>query len=141
MMKRGVKIGLIAGTVLIMVLVIGLVLYFNLTNKAAYHIVGVERTDHTAKDFVDGSELQFFDNGTFHVIIKHKTIGLVLTGIGTYELNNNTYELTFTKVLARNTNNTMEDITNTEVCNAITCKRSGNRITFTDHNAQIYYFG
>ena len=138
-MKRGVKIALICAAVLILVLIIGLVVYLNFFAKSGYRIVGLEKTDHQVSDFADNSELQFFKNGTFHVRIEHKEIGLILTGIGTYTKDGDTYELKFIQAYARDTNDTVIDITKN--CEAITCKRSGNRIRFTDHNSQIYYFG
>lgn len=138
-MKRGIKIGIICAVVLLFVVLVGLIVYFNFFAKTSYRIVGVEKTDYTVKDFVDNSELKFFKNSTFHVRIEHRDKGLVLTGIGTYQLNGDTYELKFVQVYARDTSNTVVDIT--DQCDAITCKRSGNRIKFTDHNSQIYYFG
>lgn len=139
MMKRGVKIGLIIGAILLLVVLVSLVVYFNFFAKTTYHIVGVEKTTHQAADFKANSELKFYKNGTFHVRIEHDDIGLVLTGIGTYTLKDKTYELKFDKIYARNTEDTVVDITGQ--CDAITCKRYGNRIQFTDHNSQIYYFG
>lgn len=139
-MKRGVKIGLICGTVALLALIIGLVVYINFFSRTEYRIVGLDgKTDFTAKDFAKNSELKFYKNGTFRVRIEHEELGLVLTGIGTYTVDHNVYKLTFVQAYGRDTNDTVVDITYES--DAITCKRSGNRFKFTDHHSQIYYFG
>lgn len=139
MIKRGVKIGIVIAVVLLAVLIIGLIIYINFFTKSAYHVVGVEKTTYTTADFAENSTLEFHRNGTFSVRIEHREIGVVLTGIGTYTLEDNNYNLKFLEVYGRDTNNTIINITNQN--DAITCKKSGNRIKFTDQNSQIYYFG
>lgn len=138
-MKRGAKIGLISGVSVLLLVVLGVGIYFYFFFKTTYSVVGVERTDYTVADFSDRSELKFYQDRTFHVRIEHKTIGLILTGIGTYKYENKTYKLTFIHADARDTHDTVVDITDS--CDAITCVKSGSRIKFTDHNSQIYYFG
>ena len=138
-MKRGVKIGIICGVVFVLLLCVGLFVYFNFFAKTSFHIVGVEKTSYDIDDYVKESELQFHKNNTFHVQIEHKEIGLLLTGIGTYTLEGDTYKLTFIEAFARDTNNTIVNILGKS--NEITCTRSGNRIKFVDDKAQIYYFG
>ena len=141
-MKKGIKIALIVSVLVIIVAVIGGVIYFNFFNKSVYRITGLgSTTDYKVSDFTDKSTLEFFDNDTFHVHIEHKEKGISLIGIGTYTLKNKTYQLTFTQIYARDTDNQIIDITDQPACAAITCQRSGNRIKFTDHKAQIYYFG
>ena len=141
-MKRGVKITIICGVILLLLIGIGVFVYFNFFHKTTYHVVGVEKTDHVVSDFADESELKFYQNNTFHIQIKHKEIGLVFVGIGTYTKDGNTYQLSFIQAFERDTNNTIVDVT--EQCNAsdaIICTRSGNRIKFTDNKHQTYYFG
>lgn len=138
-MKRSVKIGLICGISVLLLVVIGVGIYVYFFSKTSFSIVGVEKTEYTVADFADKSELKFYQDGTFHVRIEHKTIGLILTGIGTYQVEKDTYKLSFVHASARDTSNNVVDITGS--CEAITCKKSGSRIKFTDHNAQIYYFG
>ena len=139
MKKRGIKIAIICAVILALLIGGGLLIYFNFFAKTVYRITGVEKTDYTVADFVDQSELQFYKNGTFHIRIEHKEKGLSLTGIGTYTLEDKTYQLSFVKAFARDTNNTVIDIT--DQCAAISCTRSGNRIKFIDHKSQIFYFG
>ena len=139
-MKRGAKIGLICGIIAVVLIIVAIVIYFVFFNKNDYRVVGVEKTDYQVADFVDNSRLKFYDNNTFHIHIEHKSNGLSLTGIGTYTLEGNTYKLQFTQAYARNTSNIIVDITNTQ-SKEITCTRSGNRIKFTDHKYQVFYFG
>ena len=139
MVRRGVKIGIIIALVVIILIAIAVPLYFNFANKSAYHVTGVEKTEFTASDFVDKSELKFYKNGTFHVHIEHKEKGLSLSGIGTYKQEDKTYQLTFLQAYARDNNGTIVDYT--DKCNEITCVRTGSRIKFTDHKYQIFYFG
>ena len=139
-MRRGVKIGLIIGIIVIVIIGIAVPVYFNFINKSVYHITGVDKTDLTAADFTDNSELQFFKNGTFHVYIEHKEKGLSLTGIGSYNKEDKTYKLTFVQAYARDNEGNIVDYTeqsNTE----ITCEQSGSRIKFSGYNGQTFYFG
>ncbi len=136
--RRG-KIAIIVVTVVLILLGIAIPVYFAFINKPVYHITGVEKTTFTVADFADKSELQFFDNGTFHVRIEHKIEGLSLTGIGTYTQDGKTYKLKFHKAYARDNHGDIVDYTN--YCDRITCIRTGNRIKFTDHKFQIFYFG
>ncbi|MCM1403993.1 MAG: hypothetical protein NC133_00585 [Prevotella sp.] len=137
--QRGIKIAIICAVIVVLLVGASLLVYFNFFNKMSYHLVGVEITDCTVSDFTDQTELEFFQDGTFHLQIKHKEKGLLLTGIGTYVFENQTYQLNFIQAYARDTNNTVVDIT--EQCKDITCVRSGNRIKLMDHKSQIYYFG
>ena len=143
MMRRGIKIGIIITILVIAIVGVGFTIYFNFNNKNAYRVTAVEKTDFTVADFVDKSELQFSQNDTFHIQIIHKEKGLSLIGIGTYTLDNKTYHLTFIQAYARDNEGNIVDYTTT--CNnaetGITCTRSGNRIKFTDHKGQTFYFG
>ncbi|MBR4418535.1 MAG: hypothetical protein IKT33_00870 [Clostridia bacterium] len=139
MLKRSAKIGIVIAIVAVVIISVAIVVYFAFFQKDTYHIVGVEATEFKVEDFTETSELTFNKNNTFRIHIEHKEKGLALTGIGTYTLEKKTYHLTFTQIYARDLNDTIVDITNqTET---ITCTRSGNQIKFTDHKAQIYYFG
>lgn len=138
-MKRGVKIGIICGVIALVLVIAAVAIYFIFFAKKSYKIVEVDKTAYTVADFVDHSELRFFDNNTFHVHIAHKGNGLSFTGIGTYEKNGKEYKLTFTQAYARNASNIIVDLT--EESKNITCVKSGNRIKFVDHKSQIYYFG
>lgn len=139
MMRRGAKVAIIVAVIIVILIGVAIPIYFNFLNKTTYHITGVEKTEFTVTDFVDKSELQLNKNGTFHVTIQHKTKGLSLTGIGTYTLDNKTYKLTFIQAYARDNEGNIVDYTNN--CNDITCTLVGNRIKFTDHKYQIFYFG
>lgn len=137
--QRGIKIAIICAVVAVVLVGAGFLIYFNFFQKSAYRLVDVELNTYTAKDFTNQSEIEFHDNGTFHVHIEHKTIGLLLTGIGTYTKDGNTYQLTFVQAYGRKTDNTIDDLT--DQCNKeITCTRSGNRIKFI-YKSQIFYFG
>lgn len=138
-MKRGTKIALICGVIALILVIAAVAIYFIFFAKKTYKIVGIEKTDYKVADFVDQSQLRFFDNNTFHVHIAHKGNGLALTGIGTYTQEGKTYKLTFTQLYGRNVSNVIVDLT--EEAKNITCVKSGNRIKFTDHKSQIYYFG
>lgn len=144
-MRRGVKIGLTIAIIVIIIIGIAIPLYFNLVNKTVYHVTGVEKTEFTVDDFADKSELKFYQNGTFHIIIEHKTKGLSLTAIGTYQLEGKNYQLKFEKLFARNNDGNIVDYTTDEVYKsqraAISCTRRGNQIEFVDHKAQTFYFG
>ena len=139
MLKRSTKTGIIIAIIAVLLVGIALALYFTIFKKDSYHIVDVEATEFSAKDFTENSELIFNKNNTFSIRIEHKEKGLSLTGIGTYTLDGKTYQLTFVQAFARDVNNTIIDITNETA--EITCTRTGNRIKFTDHKFQIYYFG
>ena len=139
MMKRGVKISIICSTIALVLIITVIAAYFIFFAKKTYKVVGVDKTLYKVADFVDQSQLRFFDNDTFHVHIAHKGNGLSFTGIGTYEIKGKEYKLTFTQAYARNASNIIVDLT--EESKNITCVKSGNRIKFTDHKAQIYYFG
>lgn len=139
MLKRSTKIGIIAAIIAAILIIAVSVVYFAFIKKDNYHIVDVEATEFSAKDFSEKSELLFNKNKTFSIRIEHKDKGLSLTGIGTYTLEGSTYTLTFVQAYARDINNTIIDIT--DQTEKITCTRSGNRIKFTDHKFQIYYFG
>ena len=138
-MKRGVKISIICGVIALILVITAIAIYFMFFKQNTYKIVGVEKTDYEVADFVEQSELKFFDNKTFHVHIEHKGNGLALTGIGTYTMDGNTYQLTFSQLYARNVSNVIVDLTNES--ENISCTKSGNRIKFIDHKSQIYYFG
>ena len=138
-MRRGVKIALIISIVVLILIGIAIPIYFNFMNKNTYFITRVEKTEFTSKDFVENSNLQLNKNGTFHVNIAHKEKGLSLTGIGTYTVQDKTYHLHFTQAYARDNEGNIVDYT-TQSSN-ITCMRVGNRIKFTDHKYQIFYFG
>ena len=138
-MKRGTKIALICGVIALILVIAAVAIYFIFFAKKTYKIVGIEKTDYKVADFVDQSQLRFFDNNTFHVHIAHKGNGLALTGTGTYMQEGKTYKLTFTQLYGRNVSNVIVDLT--EEAKNITCVKSGNRIKFTDHKSQIYYFG
>jgi len=139
MLRRGTKIALIIGIIVLILIGIAIPVYFNFFNKTVYHVTGVEKTEFTVADFAEKSQIQFNKNGTFHVIIEHKEKGLSLTGIGTYTLENKTYHLNFTQAYARNNESNIVDYT--DQCSDITCTLTGNRIKFTDHKYQIFYFG
>lgn len=138
-MKRGVKIGIICGVIIVLLIIVSIIVYFAFFQKKEYRVVGVEKTDYEVADFAEKSELKFFENKTFHIHIEHKENGLSLSGIGTYTTEGNTYNLKFIQAYARDVNNIIIDVTN--LSNEITCTRSGNRIKFTDHKYQIFYFG
>ena len=146
-MKRGVKIGLICGAIALILACVIIYVYFNFFAKDTYKIVGVEKTTYKVTDFTKNSELKFYDNNTFHIRIEHKDVGLCLTGIGTYTLEGKTYQLEFIQAFGRNTENQIIDIlssvddNDTYEVDKITCVRTGNRIKFTDHKSQIFYFG
>ena len=140
-MRRGVKIGIIIGTVVLILIGISIPIYFNFINKTAYHITGVEKTTFTVADFNDKSELELYSNGTFHIQIIHKEFGLSFTGIGTYELEEKTYHLKFIQAYARDNYGNIVDYTSQCNTSSITCTRNGSRIKFTDHKNQIFYFG
>ena len=140
-MRRGIKIALIVFIVAIVLIGISIPIYLSFTNKTAYHVVEVEKTEYTVADFVDNSELQLYKNGTFHITIQHKSKGLSLTGIGTYQLEGNDYHLKFKKLFARDNNSDVVDYTDREESKTIVCTRSGNRIKSIDHKAQTFYFG
>lgn len=146
-MKRGVKIGIICGTIGIILLCIGIYVYFNFFKKETYEIVGIEKTTYKVADFTKNSELKFYDNHTFHIRIEHKDVGLCFTGIGTYTLEGKTYNLEFVQAFGRDTENQIVDIMpmmdddDNYIIDKITCTRSGNRIKFIDHKSQIFYFG
>lgn len=137
--QRGIKIAIICAIIIVLLVGAGLIIYFNFFGKSAYRLVDVELTDYTANDYASTSEIEFHKNGTFCVRIEHKKAGLIFTGIGTYELEGKTYQLNFVQAYARDTANQIKEITNE--CKDIICTRSGNRIKFVAHNAQIYYFG
>ena len=139
MIKRSTRITIIISVIVVIIIGIAIPLYFNFSSKTAYQVTAVEKTEFTAADFAEKSELQFNANGTFHVHIAHKEKGLSLTGIGTYTTEGKTYQLKFIEIFARDNNG---DIVNyMDKCNDITCARVGNRIKFTDHKYQIFYFG
>ncbi len=138
-MRRGAKIALIITIIVLILIGIAIPVYFNFFNKTIYHVTGVEKTEFTVADFAEKSQIQFNPNGTFHVIIEHKERGLSLIGIGTYTLENKTYHLNFQQVYARNNEGNI--VNYTDQCSAITCTLTGNRIKFTDHKYQIFYFG
>lgn len=144
-MRRGVKIGLTIAVIAIIIIAIAIPLCSNFINKSVYHLTGVEKTEYTVADFAPKSELQFNQNGTFHINIEHKDKGLSLTAIGTYKLEGKTYQLKFEKLFARDNDGNITDYTTAEEHKAeraaITCTRSGNRIKFVDHKAQTFYFG
>ena len=139
MIRRGAKVAIAVGVIILILIAIAIPVYFNFLNKTVYRLTGVEKTEFTVADFVDQSELQFNKNGTFHVTIQHKTKGLSLTGVGTYTLEDKTYKLTFIQAYARDNEGNIVDYT--DHCNEITCTLAGNRIKFTDHKYQIFYFG
>lgn len=139
MLKRGSKIAIIISIVALALVGITLTLYFVFFKKDSYQLVDVEATEFSADDFTKTSKLVLNQNNTFSIRIEHKTKGLSLTGIGKYTLDGKTYKLTFIKVFARDINDSIVDIT--EEAQDITCTRSGNRIKFTDHKFQTYYFG
>ena len=128
MLKRGSKIAIIISIVALALVGITLTLYFVFFKKDSYQLVDVEATEFSADDFTKTSKLVLNRNNT-----------LSLTGIGKYTLDGKTYKLTFIKVFARDINDSIVDIT--EEAQDITCTRSGNRIKFTDHKFQTYYFG
>ncbi len=138
-MRRGAKVAIVVGVIVLILIGIAIPIYFNFFNKTVYHVTSVEKTEFTVADFADKSELQLNKNGTFHITIQHKTKGLSLTGIGTYTMENKTYKLTFIQAYARDNEGNIVDYTNN--CNEITCTIAGNRIKFTDHKYQIFYFG
>lgn len=140
MIKRGTKVAFIVVIIILVIIGISIPIYFNFTNKSAYHVTDVEVTEYTAADFADKSELKLFQNGTFHVRIEHKTKGLSLIGIGTYSTDDKTYQLNFTSAYARDNVGHIIDYT-TECNTKVTCSRSGSRIKFTDHKYQTFYFG
>ena len=140
-MKRGVKIALIIGIIVIILVGISIPLYFNFMNRTVYHLSGVEKTEYTVADFADQSELQLYRNGTFHITIAHKEKGLSLTGIGTYQVDGKKYQLKFNTLIARDNANNITDYTDSTESKNIVCERSGSRIKFIDHKAQTFYFG
>ncbi len=139
MRRRGVKIAIICAIIAVLLIGGGLIIYFSFFNKTVYHVTGVDKTDYTVADFKANSELEFYKNGTFRIRIEHKDKGLSLTGIGTYTLDGKTYQLTFIQAFGRDTNDQVVNII--DQCDKITCTRSGNRIKFTDHKTQTFYFG
>ena len=138
-MKRGAKVGLICGIVTLILIAVAVAVYFTMFSKESYKVVGIEKTDYKVGDFVKKSNLKFFDNNTFHIHIEHEGNGLSLTGIGTYTKEGKTYNLEFIEIYGRDTNNQIVNLM--DKSQEITCTRSGNRIKFTDHKYQIFYFG
>ena len=104
-MKRGVKISIICGVIALILVITAIVIYFIFFKQNTYKIVGVEKTDYEVADFVEQSELKFFDNKTFHVHIERKGNGLALTGIeyltdaSSYQLANYTHVTSQTSLL------------------------------------------
>ncbi|MCQ2381981.1 MAG: hypothetical protein MJ054_01610 [Clostridia bacterium] len=139
MTRRNVKLIIIIGVILTLLVGISVAIYITYKNKSEYHVIDVDKTEFTKADFVEKSSLKFYSNGTFHVTIEHKDKGLSLAGIGTYEVDKKIYHLTFTKAYARDNEGNIVEYTNQ--CDNITCLRTGNRIKFTDHKNQIFYFG
>ena len=144
MARRGVKIAIIIGIVVIILIGIAIPVYFYFMNKTVYRVTGVGQTSNfTVAEFVDKSELQFNKNGTFHITIAHKEKGLSFTGIGTYTMKDQTYQLTFLQAFVRdNIGNIVNfnDISD-EARDNVKCVRTGSRIRFTDHKNQTFYFG
>ncbi len=140
-MKHGVKIFLIIISILIILVGVTVVVYLNFGKKTVYHVIGVEKTEYTVADFAEKSELQFYNNGTFRIMIEHKEKGLSLTAIGTYQLDHQNYQLKFERLLARNTEGEIVNYTDSEESKAITCTRRDKTIIFVDHKAQTFYFG
>lgn len=136
--RRG-KIAIIIIAVILILIGIAVPFYFYCLNKTDYAITGIEKNGLKVEDFVADSKLQFYQNGTFYVQIKHKDKGLSFTGIGTYKQDGKTYQLKFYRAYARNNEDNIVDYT--DQCNDITCVRTGNRIKFTDHKSQTFYFG
>lgn len=137
-MRRSVKWTILITVFCLIVLAIGCLVYFCVFHKDNYHIVAVEHTSYQASEFKN-SELKFFNNGTFHVKIVHGEDELFFLGLGTYTKKGATYHLTFTQAIGRQG----ETITNQldKFGEPLACPKSGNRISFVDHNHQVYYFG
>lgn len=137
-MRRGVKWSIIIAALCLVLVGIGLLIYFTVFKKDGYHVAAVEHTDYTAADFAK-SDLQLYSNGTFHINIVHQEKGLFFLGIGTYTQKGNDYHLTFKQAIGRQNDVVSDQMAHfTEVA---ICPKVGNRIKFVDHNHQVYYFG
>lgn len=137
-MRRGVKWSIIIAVLCVVVVGIGLLVYFTVFNKKGLHVTAVEHTEYTAADF-QGSDMQLYSNGTFHIRIVHKDKGLFFLGIGTYTQKGNDYYLTFRQAIGR-----QQDVLSDQMAkfnDVMVYTKSGNRIKFIDNNQQIYYFG
>lgn len=117
---------------------VGFLLYFTLFAKSAYSICAVELSDIKVEDLRE-SELQFYQNGTFHLQIKHQDQGLIFLGIGTYTQDSTQYVLTFTEAIGRQNDTVSNQMDH--FAEPFVCVKSGNRLKFVDQNNQVYYFG
>ncbi len=137
-MRRGIKWSIIVASLSVALVGIGLLVYFTVFNKNGYHVAAVEHTEYTAADFQD-SDLQLYDNGTFHIRIVHRDKGLFFLGLGTYTQKGNDYYLTFQQAIGRQQNVLSDQMA--KFSDVMVYTKSGNRIKFIDNNQQIYYFG
>ena len=145
-MRRRTRNLLIIAVATLAIITIAIFIYFNFFNKHTYHIVKLsDATEFTASDFVDKSELEFYENQTFHIHIEHKDNGISLTAIGTYKLDGDTYQLEFVQIFARNIHNEIVNLLGDNedavaMRKKISCVRKDKQIVFTDHKNQTYYF-
>lgn len=137
-MSRGAKWGLIIGGLCVAAAVVCVVVFFSFFNKNVYQVVAVQHTDYQVSDF-QGSELKFYQNGTFHLQIVYGDHQTYFLGIGTYTKQNGSYTLTFTQAIGRENDNLTNQMT--KFAAPLVCPKSGSRIKFVDHNNQVYYFG
>lgn len=138
-MSRKAKWTISLVTICLVLVAVGLIIYFCLFNKNTYSVVKTEHTEFTASEF-QNSELRFFGNGTFHLKIIHGENEVFFLGIGTYTKHGSNYTFTFTQAVGREGDdlitNQMEKFQK-----PMTYHKSGNKIKFSDHNGQVYYFG
>ena len=143
MIRRGAKIAIIVITVVVILIAIAIPNYFTFFNKTVYQLSDVSDVSQlTINDFSDKSEIQLYKNGTFHLHIELKENGTVLTGIGTYSLDNKNYKLKFIQAYGQDNDGNIVNCT--DQCNdetQISCTRSGNRIKFSGFKSQTFYFG
>lgn len=137
-MRRSTKWTIIIAVFCLIVIAIGLVVYFSVFHKDAYHVAAVGDTTYQASDF-KGSELKLYKNGTFHINIVYDGSQLFFLGVGTYTKQNGAYILQFTQAVGRQDGIVKDQMA--QFAAPLTCQRSGNRIIFSDHNKQTYYFG
>lgn len=137
-MSRRTKLGLSILLVIIAIAVVSFLLYFTLFAKSAYKICAVDLSEIKVENLRE-SELQLYENGTFHLQITHQEQGLIFLGIGTYTQDNAQCVLTFEQAIGRQ-NDTLSNQMN-HFNAPFVCVKSGNRLKFVDQNNQVYYFG
>jgi multisubunit Na+/H+ antiporter MnhF subunit len=138
MTARG-RTTLIFSLVLITAAVLVIVLLVFSQRSTALRIVAVDHMgSYTVENFAK-SELQLFDNGTFHIMIirSHGDEDTTLfVGLGTYTKNNKTTTLTFTEAYDANNDGTFSPVTELSQ----TCPVTNGRTKFIFAQSQICYF-